>query len=364
VLLACNVAVFCDCMPTLMVLAVGCMCIRRQSDGCMQVLIVRTDGGPDRNNLFASVQLASLALARELNVQLLVSMRTAPGQSFTNQVERTMSTLNLGLQGLSLARNAMPVETERLVKNANSMKAVRKALADADAKLPAGISTHTDNWAQSLEGPKQQVAEAFNVRTLLLSLLCKLISSACGHVCTCAVDDHAVMFTSLTFDFLTCCITLNCGNAISGKLAKLLVTVQRLQWSGEAVQVLDPDIVQETAALYGQLEALDSAFDRSKAVTKDALKSYPQLRSFMEEHTRSSQYMFQYMQTPPQLPQLQLSTSSPRATAGNVAVPTCTSIGNETSDADMPVDVRTLLWYVSYKATSIKWRNQQNIGTN
>ena len=66
-------------------------------------LILFTDGGPDHNNKHISVRLGLLALFSELDLDTMVGMRTAPTQSWANPVERVMSVLNLGLQGVALA---------------------------------------------------------------------------------------------------------------------------------------------------------------------------------------------------------------------------------------------------------------------
>ena len=62
------------------------------------ILLLYTDGGPDHNNTFASNQLALLALFLQLDLDMLVAMRTAPHQSWRNMVERVMSGINIGLQ--------------------------------------------------------------------------------------------------------------------------------------------------------------------------------------------------------------------------------------------------------------------------
>lgn len=98
----------------------------------MQVLIIKTDGGPDRNTTFASVQLAFLGLALLLKLDAIILNRTAPGQSYVNPVERCMSVLNPAGQGLALERAQCPSNTEAVLKDANSMKQVREALAKAD----------------------------------------------------------------------------------------------------------------------------------------------------------------------------------------------------------------------------------------
>jgi hypothetical protein len=93
-----------------------------------KVLVVKTDGGPDRNNTFVSVQLAFFALAIELDLTCLILMRTTPGQSYVNPVERVMSVLNLALHGVSLERGHSGADTEALLKNLNTIKARLLAL--------------------------------------------------------------------------------------------------------------------------------------------------------------------------------------------------------------------------------------------
>jgi hypothetical protein len=93
-----------------------------------KVLVIRTDGGPDRNNTFVSVQLAFFALALELDLDCLILMCITSGQSFVNPVERVMSLLNLAMHGLSLERGNSGTDTEALSKNLSTMKARRPAL--------------------------------------------------------------------------------------------------------------------------------------------------------------------------------------------------------------------------------------------
>ncbi len=60
------------------------------------IFILVTDGGPDHRLTFASVKISLLALFRGLNLDMLVAGRTCPYQSWTNLVERIMSTLKFG----------------------------------------------------------------------------------------------------------------------------------------------------------------------------------------------------------------------------------------------------------------------------
>ena len=70
-------------------------------------MIIYTDGGPDHNNKHTSVRLGLFALFLDLDLDTMVVMRTAPTQSWANLVKRVMSALNLGLQGVALARCEM-----------------------------------------------------------------------------------------------------------------------------------------------------------------------------------------------------------------------------------------------------------------
>jgi len=63
------------------------------------VLVVQTDGGPDHNLTFGGVIASYVALWLHLDLDVLVAMRTAPQNSCTNPVERSMSTLNYSVCG-------------------------------------------------------------------------------------------------------------------------------------------------------------------------------------------------------------------------------------------------------------------------
>lgn len=141
---------------------------------CVQVLLIKTDGGPDRNNTFASVQLAYTALAIALNLKLLVLTRTAPGQSYVNPVERGMSGINLAIQGIACERTACPEDTEAVLKGANSMKAVRQALKAADGEQADAPDSHTQRFATSMQAPIAELRSALEVRvaTQQCQLMC------------------------------------------------------------------------------------------------------------------------------------------------------------------------------------------------
>ena len=90
-------------------------------------LVVYTDGGPDHNCKHTSVRLGLLSLFLELDLDTMVVMWTAPTQSLGNPVERVMSVLNLGLQGVALARDELlGGNFEKDFKKCNGMGAVRE----------------------------------------------------------------------------------------------------------------------------------------------------------------------------------------------------------------------------------------------
>ena len=103
-------------------------CSENSVIGDKSILLLLSDGGPDHRLSYGSVQVALLALFLRLNLDMLVAVRTCPYQSWTNPAERVMSVLNLALQNVSLERNLMDDESEKLVKNDNNVKAVRETI--------------------------------------------------------------------------------------------------------------------------------------------------------------------------------------------------------------------------------------------
>ena len=62
-----------------------------------------------------SVKLALIALFRHLNLDFLIALRTAPSNSWANPVERIMSIVNIGLQGVGIMRRKMSNEFEKRI---------------------------------------------------------------------------------------------------------------------------------------------------------------------------------------------------------------------------------------------------------
>ncbi len=63
------------------------------------VLLAYTDGGPDHNVKHPSVKIAWSVVALVLRPDFIHAQRTAPGNSWANPCERTMSLFNIALQG-------------------------------------------------------------------------------------------------------------------------------------------------------------------------------------------------------------------------------------------------------------------------
>ncbi len=76
-----------------------------------------------------SVQIALLCVFIQLDLDMLVAVRTCPYQSWQNIAERVMSTLNLGLQNVALCRKAMPEEFEKLVVNKLTLTDIRNQVS-------------------------------------------------------------------------------------------------------------------------------------------------------------------------------------------------------------------------------------------
>ncbi|POG73099.1 hypothetical protein GLOIN_2v1828214, partial [Rhizophagus irregularis DAOM 181602=DAOM 197198] len=74
---------------------------------------------------YLRVQLSLIALFITPDLDLLIAVRTPPGHSWKNPVERIMSILNLGLQCIGLMRAEMDEEFEEIMKYCNSMDDIR-----------------------------------------------------------------------------------------------------------------------------------------------------------------------------------------------------------------------------------------------
>ena len=112
------------------------------------ILLKYSDGGTDQRNTLESVRCATICLFKELNFDMVIAARCAPGQSYMNPAERVMSILNIGLQTCATERRAMDEKTESLLKRCSSVANVR-SLAEKNHEIK-------QKWLESVE-PVQAV---------------------------------------------------------------------------------------------------------------------------------------------------------------------------------------------------------------
>ena len=67
-------------------------------------LYVMTDGGPEHRVNFESIKIPLILMFKQLKLDSLLAICTAPGKSYVNIVERIMSILNTGFQNVALER--------------------------------------------------------------------------------------------------------------------------------------------------------------------------------------------------------------------------------------------------------------------
>ena len=77
-----------------------------------------------------------MVIFKELNLESLVAIRTAPGHSYLNIVERIMSILNIGFQSVALERSEIPSDEE-----------IKKCKNLSDLRSKPGI---TKDWQTSV----------------------------------------------------------------------------------------------------------------------------------------------------------------------------------------------------------------------
>ena len=90
-----------------------------------KMLLLYTDGGPDHRVTYGSVQVSLICMFIQFDLDILIAVRTAPGNSWTNLAETVMPVLNLALQNVALERSRMSPQMESLIKCKNTMHDVR-----------------------------------------------------------------------------------------------------------------------------------------------------------------------------------------------------------------------------------------------
>ncbi|XP_041378644.1 uncharacterized protein LOC121390784 [Gigantopelta aegis] len=99
--------------------------VMKQKKDIPPVLLKFTDGGTDQRKTLESVKCASIYLFKNLNLDMLLLGRCAPGHRYVNPAERVMSILNIGLQNVSLEQAKSSDEVEALLKKCNSVADIR-----------------------------------------------------------------------------------------------------------------------------------------------------------------------------------------------------------------------------------------------
>lgn len=155
------------------------------------ILMLFSDGGPDHRLTYHSVKLSLIVLFRNLDLDILIAGRTAPGHSWLNPVERIMSTLNLAFQNAALARSESTADIEQVLKSCNSMSDIRKKSEK--------VGNLKEKWISSLES----VIETLRYRTEKLTL--KDIPFKCQDAAT---DEAVSLVENQIHDVIDANITL------------------------------------------------------------------------------------------------------------------------------------------------------------
>ena len=124
-----------------------------QSVSDKSILLLYSDGGPDHNLTFAANQLALICLFRQLDLDVLQAVRTAPYHSWKNPCERINCILNLGLQSVGLMHEKMTPDLEAIINRCSNMQEVRQAAKDNIA--------FKDAFQDSLEPVKVLLSSVF-----------------------------------------------------------------------------------------------------------------------------------------------------------------------------------------------------------
>ena len=126
-----------------------------QQNKQLAVLMKYHDGGTDHNDTNAWSQLAVIIEWIHTGVDMVVSERCVPGQSYINPAERVFASLNLALQVVSLERSVCSQEVEQQIKHASSMNAIR-TIASRNPALPIQAELF-----ESTREPRDIVAKLF-----------------------------------------------------------------------------------------------------------------------------------------------------------------------------------------------------------
>jgi hypothetical protein len=126
-------------------------------------LVLRSDGGTDRNPKHFSVKIATIFLMLSLDLDCLILEITARDVSHTNEVEGCMPVANLALQNQAFARSMMSEESEATFKSSGSGKMIREVIAKQDGVDKQKL--HRKAWRDSLSDPIRGITDRFQRMT-------------------------------------------------------------------------------------------------------------------------------------------------------------------------------------------------------
>ena len=155
-----------------------------------KILFLYTDGGPEHRSTFESVKISLIHLFRATGVELLVALRTAPGQSWQNPVERVMSLVNIALQNVAIERPSCREEVEKELSACNTIESIRKK---------EGIVKQ--DWLEAMNSVKETLEERM-LRCSLKGVPFKLQSAATEVQISSVLDTMRAIDQSLESDKL------------------------------------------------------------------------------------------------------------------------------------------------------------------
>ncbi|XP_078327779.1 uncharacterized protein LOC144623250 [Crassostrea virginica] len=115
-----------------------------------KVVLKFSDGGTGHRTNLEHVKLAAICLFKELDVDLYVAARCAPGQSWINPAERIMSILNIGLQNCALSREKGSEKFEQTLSKCTSLDNIRSKREEI-----------REEWEASLEPVRRTMENRF-----------------------------------------------------------------------------------------------------------------------------------------------------------------------------------------------------------
>lgn len=134
--------------------------VEKDPEGAPPFLFALTDGGPEHRSTYASFWVALAALFVGADFDYVCFVRTCPGQSWMNFVERMMSLLNIALSGVAVMRDAIDNDPEgaleKLVQRAGSMKELR-GFAEKDPALAPKLVESCKAMERVIMGRLEQV---------------------------------------------------------------------------------------------------------------------------------------------------------------------------------------------------------------